>query len=380
MSEFADKYIAYLASVRRYSQRTCDIYKDVLERFEKFTFDEEAGASTSSATANAESELLAGRHEAAVAAGAGQACGIAPAETASPRNGGTEGGVYKIVANEVRNYEVHLLDGEKLRARTVNLHLSVLSGYCRFLMKEGVLRSNPVRLTPRPKTARRLPSVLREDAMESYFEATKTWASPESLELLQSLGDGQAGRKTANELYTRRLYRLIVLLLYSTGMRRSELIGLNAASVDFGRKVIKVRGKGDKMREIPMIDGLSKEISLYLHAVDTMAGSARTGESPLLQTLKGERLYPVFVDRVIKEELGQVEGISGKKSPHVLRHTLATELLDDGTDLNSIKELLGHSSLAATQVYTHNSIEKLKNVYNHAHPRAKNGGNYGDKD
>ena len=163
-------------------------------------------------------------------------------------------------------------------------------------------------------------------------------------------------------------------------MRRSELIGLNVGSVDFGRKVVKVRGKGDKMREIPLIDGLCKEISLYLHAVDSMAGSARTGESPLLQTLKGERLYPVFVDRVIKEELGQVEGISGKKSPHVLRHTLATELLDDGTDLNSIKELLGHSSLAATQVYTHNSIEKLKNVYNHAHPRAKNGGNYGDKD
>ena len=380
MSELSDKYIAYLTSVRRYSQRTCTIYKDVLDRFEKYTFGEDAGASTSSATANAESEFLAGRHEAAVAAGAGQTCGIAPAKTASPRNGGIEGGVYKIVANDVRNYEVYLLDEEKLGARTVNLHLSVLSGYCRFLMKEGVLRSNPVRLTPRPKMSRRLPSVMREDALEKYFEATQAWAGPENLELLQSLGSGEAGRKTANELYTRRLSRLIVLLLYSTGMRRSELIALNVGSVDFGRKVIKVRGKGDKMREIPIIDGLCKEISLYLHAVDTMAGSARTGESPLLQTLKGERLYPVFIDRVIKEELGQVEGISGKKSPHVLRHTLATELLDDGTDLNSIKELLGHSSLAATQVYTHNSIEKLKNVYNHAHPRAKNGGNYGDKD
>ena len=375
MSELADKYIAYLTSVRRYSQRTCTIYKDVLARFEKYTF--------------GESELLAGRHQAAVAAGAGQACGIAPAETASPRNGGTEGGVSldanaaygnQITANAIRNYEVNLLDEEKLDARTVNLHLSVLSGYCRFLMKEDVLDSNPVRLTPRPKTGKRLPSVFREDAMESYFEATQAWASEENLELLQSLGDGEAGRKTANELYTRRLSRLIVLMLYSTGMRRSELIGLNVGSVDFGRKVVKVRGKGDKMREIPLIDGLCKEISLYLHAVDSMAGSARTGESPLLQTLKGERLYPVFVDRVIKEELGQVEGISGKKSPHVLRHTLATELLDDGTDLNSIKELLGHSSLAATQVYTHNSIEKLKNVYNHAHPRAKNGGNYGDKD
>ena len=357
MSELADKYITYLSTVRRYSQRTCTIYKDVLERFESYTFGGDAGTSTSS---------VATLDVSAVAE---------PVEASSETAYGN-----RITANQVRNYEVHLLDDEKLGARTVNLHLSVLSGYCRFLMKEGVLESNPVRLTPRPKTQKRLPAVFREDAMERYFEATQAWASAENLDLLRSLGEGEAGRKTANELYLRRLYRLIVLMLYSTGMRRSELIALNVDSVDFGRKVIKVHGKGDKMREIPMIDGLCKEISLYLHAVDTMAGSARTGENPLLRTLKGERLYPVFVDRVIKEELGQVEGISGKKSPHVLRHTLATELLDDGTDLNSIKELLGHSSLAATQVYTHNSIEKLKNVYNHAHPRAKNGGNYGDKD
>ena len=94
--------------------------------------------------------------------------------------------------------------------------------------------------------------------------------------------------------------------------------------------------------------------------------------------MKGAGLYPVFVDRTVKSELGQVEGITGRKSPHVLRHTLATELLDDGSDIYSIKELLGHSSLAATQVYTHNTIEKLKNVYTNAHPRAKRGGKNGD--
>ncbi len=337
MSELTNRYIAYLTSVRRYSQRTIEIYADVLERFERYTF-----------------------------AGPGEGL---PADYGE-----------RLDANAVRNYEVHILDEEKLGARTANLHLSVLSGYCRFLMKEGVLSSNPVRLTPRPKTRKRLPGVFRKDALESYFEQTSFLASEENLEMLRSLGEGPAGRKTAGTLYTGRLRRLIVLMLYSTGMRRSELISLNVGSVDFGRKVIRVLGKGDKMREIPMTDGLIKEILLYLHAVDTMAGSARTAESPLLRTLKGERLYPVFIDRVIKEELGAVEGISGRKSPHILRHTLATELLDDGADLNSIKELLGHSSLAATQVYTHNSIEKLKNVYNHAHPRAKNGGNYGDKD
>ncbi len=109
-----------------------------------------------------------------------------------------------------------------------------------------------------------------------------------------------------------------------------------------------------------------------------MEGHARPASDPLLITPGGSKLYPVFVDRVIKSELGQVSGITGRKSPHVLRHSLATELLNEGTDLNSIKEMLGHSSLAATQVYTHNSIEKLKKVYVNAHPRAKSGGKNGD--
>ena len=108
-----------------------------------------------------------------------------------------------------------------------------------------------------------------------------------------------------------------------------------------------------------------------------MTGVQETPGRALLLTAKGRPLYPVYVDRAIKQALGAVGSISGRKSPHVLRHTLATELLDKGTDLNSIKELLGHASLAATQVYTHNSIEKLKTVYQTAHPRAKRGGNNG---
>ena len=109
-----------------------------------------------------------------------------------------------------------------------------------------------------------------------------------------------------------------------------------------------------------------------------MEGRGRSADEPLLVTPKGAKLYPVYIDRAIKSELGQVGSITGRKSPHVLRHTLATELLNEGTDLNAIKELLGHSSLAATQVYTHNSVEKLKKVYNNAHPRAKSGGKNGD--
>ena len=171
--------------------------------------------------------------------------------------------------------------------------------------------------------------------------------------VLQVRIDGNLKRE-AEELYDRRLRRLIVSILYDTGIRRSELIGLNVGSVDFSRRVMSVRGKGDKMREIPLVPSLCEEISLYLRAASSLTGSGNRPDEPLLRTRKGGRLYPVFVDRAIKEEL-----------------------LGDGADLNSIKEMLGHSSLAATQVYTHNTIERLQSVYKNAHPRAKNGGKNG---
>ncbi|MCR5351422.1 MAG: tyrosine-type recombinase/integrase [Bacteroidales bacterium] len=258
----------------------------------------------------------------------------------------------------VRGYEVWLLDERRESAKTVALHLSVLSGFCKFLMKEGVLESNPVRLVSRPKQEKRLPVFYREEAMQAYFEQTK--------------GVLEYGK------YEDQLQRMILGLLYGTGLRRSELISLNRQSVDFSRRTLRVRGKGDKIREIPLPSTLCDEILLYLHTVDSLKCADRTPEAPLLQTPRGARLYPVYVDRAVKAALGEVSGIGGRKSPHVLRHTLATELLDGGADLNSIKELLGHSSLAATQVYTHNSIERLQSVYKSAHPRAKNDANHGD--
>ena len=184
--------------------------------------------------------------------------------------------------------------------------------------------------------------------------------------------------KSGAAMYKKRLDRLIVSMLYGLGLRRSELIGMNISDVDFGRKVVKVRGKGDKMREIPILDALCEEILLYLEAVEAMCGGKRSLKEPLLITYKGRSLYPAYVDRVVKSELGNVKGITGRKSPHVLRHSLATELLNEETNINSIKELLGHSSLAATQVYTHTDIARLKNIYKSAHPRAKNGGKNGD--
>lgn len=307
-----DRYLTYLSSVRRYSPRTIEIYRGGLEDFLAFT-------------------SLRGDF------------------AALQEN---------LNVQTIRSYEVYLLDERKERARTVDLHLSVLSGFCRFLMKEGVLESNPVRLVPRPKQEKRLPVFYREDAMKEYFEKTK--------------GVLEYGK------YPDQLQRMILGMLFGTGLRRAELISLNRDSVDFSRRVLRVRGKGDKIREIPLTASLCDEILLYLQSVDSLKCADRAPEAPLLQTPKGARLYPVYVDRAVKAALGELGSISGRKSPHVLRHTLATELLDGGADLNSIKELLGHSSLAATQVYTHNSIERLQSVYKSAHPRAKNDGNHGD--
>lgn len=309
-----DRYIDYIGSVRRYSPRTCAIYREVLEGFAEFS-------------------------------------GIS--------------GDWKITPVQIRNYEVWLMDDKGKSPRTVNLCLSVLSGFCKFLMKEKVLESNPVRLVSRPKMEKRLPEFYKEEEMKQYFESTEYITDEDNEDIVN---------------YSTRLRRLIVSILQGTGIRRSELISLTIGSFDKSRKVLRVHGKGDKIREIPLISSLCNEISLYLHSVESLEGGCRPASEPLLVTKTGEKLYPVFVDRAVKEELGTVTGITGKKSPHVLRHTLATGLLNEGADLNSIKELLGHSSLAATQVYTHNSIEKLKTVYNNAHPRAKRGGNYGDKD
>ncbi|MGN0188602.1 MAG: tyrosine-type recombinase/integrase [Candidatus Cryptobacteroides sp.] len=328
-----DEYILYIESVRRYSPRTVAIYRDSLGLFLSYLSESE-GFDVSLADA----QVLEGY----------------------------------LVPTIVRSYELWLLDSRGMAPVTVSQHLSVLSGFCRFSMKAGRMKSNPVKSVARPKAGKRLPSFCKRDSMDEYFEKTKYCASADMIYVSTTL-------KETKEHYEARLRRLIVLTLYTCGIRRAELISLKKSSVDFGRKVLRIVGKGDKMREIPLVPSLSKEISLYLQAVETMAGIHLDDSSPLFVTFTGKPLYPMFVERAIKAELGDVAEITGRKSPHVLRHTLATELLDGGADLNSIKEMLGHSSLAATQVYTHNSIAKLKKVYESAHPRAnKNGGKNGD--
>ena len=326
-----ERYISYVRDIRRYSERTVKIYEDVMLGFMKYV---------SEGSAINDEELL---------------------KSLNP--------------SEIRGYEVMLMGAERnLQPRTVNLHMSVLSGFCRFLIHGGYLSSNPVRLVQRPKVQKRLVEFYRSESLDKYFADTSYFSSKEDLEMFVQSPLSSSGKDS----YQRRLARLAISMLYSLGIRRSELIGLDIGDVDFGRKVVKVHGKGDKTREIPRILSLSEEILLYLRAVEALYGGKRSLTDPLLVTYQGKRLYPAYVDRTVKSELGAVEGITGRKSPHVLRHSLATTLLDNGSDLNSIKELLGHSSLAATQVYTHNSIARLKGIYEQAHPRAKNGGKHGD--
>ena len=310
-----DKYIAYIRDVRRYSRRTQELYADALKDFFSWC-----------------------------------------------------GDTMDLIPSRLREYEAHLIE-RGLKPRTVHLHMSALSGYCNFLVREGALKSNPVRGIKRPKMEKRLPEYYTERSMEEYLAASAHAAGQEELDILLSL---KPGDKLASELYNRRLRRLIISLLYATGIRRAELIGLKRDQLDAGRQTLRVKGKGDKMREIPLIPSVLEEISLYLQAATSMIGE-QPSRSPLLTTEKGKPLYPELVDRAVKTELDGY-GITGRKSPHVLRHSLATALLDQGTDLNAIKQMLGHSSLAATEVYTHNSIERLKAQYMNAHPRAKNFG------
>jgi integrase/recombinase XerC len=241
---------------------------------------------------------------------------------------------------DVRSWVAGMLKG-KLSARTANLKLSALNCYFRFLLREGAVSSNPLQKVARPKMNKRLPA---------FFEAGS---------LNNMLDNTQPGNQ-----YASQRDMMVVELLYASGMRRAELIELKPQHTFFKENVIRVRGKGDKEREIPLLPSVMRKLEDYM----LLLREAFPCAEYLFVTGKGKKLYPSAVNSIVQAVLSR-EGFSGKKSPHMLRHSFATHLLNNGASLNSIKEVLGHSSLAATQVYTHNSFEKLKRVYQKAHPR-----------
>lgn len=228
--------------------------------------------------------------------------------------------------------------------RSVNRKLSALRGFFRFARLTGCIRNEPTALLDPPKTPKRLPEFVEERRMDDLFDPA-IW--PEG--------------------YPGRLHRLILELLYGTGMRLAELLGLKGQDVDLAARSLRVLGKRNKERIIPLGDDLVDRLAGYLaewSGAETGAGQG----SPLLLNEHGKPLSRRAVQRIVARYLGLVTPQS-RRSPHVLRHTFATHMLEHGADLNAVKELLGHAGLAATQVYTHNTVEKLRKVHAQAHPR-----------
>lgn len=228
--------------------------------------------------------------------------------------------------------------------RTVNRRLSALRGFYRFARLTGSIAKEPTALIEATKTPKRLPEFVDERRMDQLF-AGLNWP------------DGFKGR----------LDRLVMELLYGTGIRLAELVGSRVGDIDRNRRTIRVLGKRNKERIIPFGDALMEAITGYQREREAQFGKA-ANDAPLLVTVKGEPITRRGVQRLVAHYLGGVTS-QRKRSPHVLRHTFATHMLEHGADLNAVKELLGHASLAATQVYTHNTVEKLKNVHAQAHPR-----------
>jgi integrase/recombinase XerC len=231
-----------------------------------------------------------------------------------------------------------------MESKSLNRKISTLKSFFKYQLKQGILVSSPMSTIISPKVKKRLPQFVAEkdiNTLFNYVEFPETWEGT--------------------------THRLILALFYNTGMRQAELVNLKESQIDKSNKSIKVLGKGNKERVIPVSTELMVLIQGYISRKRT--GFNQFDSEILLMSAKGKRLYPKYVYNVVRHYLTTVTTID-KKSPHVLRHTFATHLMNNGAELNAVKELLGHSSLAATQIYTHNTIEKLKDVYNKAHPKA----------
>lgn len=241
----------------------------------------------------------------------------------------------------IRSWLAHLKD-EQHSAKTINRKISALKSFYKYLTAENKVVQSPMSVIVSQKVKKRLPVFVEQKQMENLFE-------------FLSFPDDFRGATD----------QLLLQLLYHTGMRRNELIELKERSIDFHNSHIKVTGKGNKERIIPLSEKMLQLINDYLQK----KGFHPSERDYLLTLENGKKLYPKYVYNTVNNYLKLVTTLS-QKSPHVLRHTFATHLMNNGAELNAVKELLGHASLAATQIYTHNTIEKLKEIYKKAHPKA----------
>jgi integrase/recombinase XerC len=242
----------------------------------------------------------------------------------------------------IRSWIVSLVE-EKKNAASINRKIATLRTYYKFLLKKNVISGDPMLKVKSLKLSKPLPQFVDENSLNQLLD---TFEFPDSF----------AGRRD----------RLLMEMLYGTGIRLSEMIELQEKDINTHEGVIKVTGKRNKQRIIPV----SKRLITMINGYSSDRANLFPGSVPyLIVTDNGDKSYPMMVYRIVKKYLDLATTIE-KRSPHVLRHTFATHLLNKGADLNAIKDLLGHSSLAATQVYTHNSMEKLKNIFEQAHPKA----------
>ena len=248
----------------------------------------------------------------------------------------------EVEAELIREWIVSLMD-RGYTSTSVNRKLSSLRSFYKFLLKRGEVVVDPLRKITGPKNKKPLPSFLKENEMDKLLDET-------------DFGEGFKGCRD----------HLIIEMFYATGMRLSELIGLDDVDVDFSASLLKVTGKRNKQRLIPFGEELKEEMRKY---VDVRNGQIQKVSDAFFVKENGERLYKNLVYNLVKRNLSKVVTLK-KRSPHVLRHTFATTMLNNEAELGAVKELLGHSSLATTEIYTHTTFEELKKVYKQAHPRA----------
>ncbi|MDR2585099.1 MAG: tyrosine-type recombinase/integrase [Prevotellaceae bacterium] len=294
-------FIKYLTEQKRYSVRTVDVYSDALCAFFRY---------------------------------------------AQLPSDGTY--VEDVTHKIVRGY-VSMMMEQGRSTRTVQLHISALSSFYRFLMKMGLCTSNPTALMVRPKSGRSIPDFYTQGAINRLLDLP-----------------------IDEDDFFQFQAHAVLHTLYATGIRRGELTGLRVVDIDFNRRLIRVFGKGNKTREVPMTVTLADELLHFCTARKEQFDSKELDATePMFVTQKGNKLPLSYVNNMVHAALDGVKDIPGRKTPHRLRHSFATHLLNNGADIYSIKEVLGHSSLAATQIYTHSDFKALQKVYKQFHPRAE---------
>ena len=252
--------------------------------------------------------------------------------------------IKEISQSFVRSWLASMKDDD-ITARTINRKISTLKSFFKYQLKNGIIENTPMFNIVAPKISKRLPVFIKE---KDLADLTK---------VLKNNTEDWDGLNT----------KMLITVFYSTGMRLSELINMKEKQVDFSKKQLKILGKGNKERIIPAGEELLTAIRGY---INEKRKTFEKTDDVLLVNAKGKKLYSKYAYNLVRSILTDEVKTLDKKSPHVLRHTFATHLMNNGANLDAVKELLGHASLASTQVYTHNTIEKLKNVYKKAHPKA----------